>query len=268
MNRGEALPHWRCSGSDMTSISPERSDSESLPEISVVLPAHNEELLLESTVASVSAGLNRRGFGYEIIVIENGSTDATPTIAKRLAGENPRLRIIGHHVGDYGEALYQGIRASRAPIIATFDVDLFDFGFFDLAMQSLNNENADIVIASKRAKGAQDQRPPIRRVLTFGFMMVLRALVDLRVTDAHGMKLLRGAMIVPITDRCVMRGSLFDVELIVRASKEDARIIEIPVSVRELRPPRTGIVLRILESLQGAVRLRAILNADEKRNNR
>lgn len=250
----------------MTTNNPESPRQEDLPEVSVVLPAHNEELLLAGTVASISAELIRRGLRYEIIVVENGSTDATPAIARNLAEQDAHLRVISYHIGDYGEALYQGILASRAAIIATFDVDLFDFGFFDLAMRSLNSESADIVIASKRAKGASDKRPPIRRVLTFGFMVLLRALVDLRVTDAHGMKLLRRSVVVPIAAHCSMRGSLFDVELVVRASKLGTHIIEIPVSVRELRPPRSGIIHRSLESLHGAVRLRSILKADEEAN--
>ncbi len=245
----------------MTSTPSEHSRPADLPEVSVVLPAHNEELLIESTVATVQAELEQRKLAYEIILVENGSTDETPAIAEKLARANPLVRVVRYHVGDYGEALYRGIRASLAPIVITFDVDLFDFAFFDLAMRSLEDDGADIVIASKRARGANDRRPAIRRFLTFGFMMVLRALVDLRVTDAHGMKLLRGEVAVPISDHCVMRGSLFDVELIVRASKAGAHIVEIPVTVRELRPPRTGIVRRTLESLRVAIRLRAILNA-------
>jgi len=238
-------------------------EPELLPEVSVVLPTHNEELLLANTVATITTELARRGLHYEIIVVENGSTDATPAIAKELADEMPELRVVVHQVGDYGEALYLGIRAARAPVITTFDVDLFDFGFFDLALSSLRNNHADIVIASKRAKGARDRRPPIRRVLTFGFMIMLRVLVDLRVTDAHGMKLLQGPVANSTAERCVMRGSLFDVELVIRATKMGARIVEIPVSVRELRPPRTGIVQRTLESLIGAIRLRSILKAEQ-----
>ncbi len=248
----------------MTLIGSGRSGSDDPPQVSVVLPAHNEQLLIESTAATVSAELERRKVTYEIIVVENGSTDETPAISRRLAKDLAQLRVIEYHSGDYGEALYRGIRSALAPIIVTFDVDLFDFDFFDAAMRSLTEDHADIVIASKRAKGAKDRRPAIRRILTFGFMMILRALVGLRVTDAHGMKLLRGALVLPIADACVMRGSLFDVELIVRSAQAGARIVELPVTVRELRPPRTGIVQRTFESLKGAVRLRAILRASER----
>lgn len=248
----------------MTSTGANEMPTETPLQVSVVLPAHNEQLLLESTVTTVIEELNRRHLAYEIIVVENGSTDATPQIAHRLALECRQLRVIVHQVGDYGEALYQGIQAARAPIVTTFDVDLFDFHFFDLAIERLNKDNADVIIASKRAKGAKDRRPPIRRILTFGFMIVLKSLVDLGVSDAHGMKLLRRSVVGPICGHCVMRGSLFDVELVVRASKAGLRIIEIPVSVRELRPPRTGVVLRTVESLKGAVRLRSVLNAERR----
>lgn len=228
-------------------------------EIAVVLPAHNEELLLANTVRSVIEELERRELAGEVIVVENGSTDQTSAIAERIANEHPRVRVLSYPFGDYGEALYRGICAAHASYVATFDVDLFDFTFFDLALEDLRNGRSDIVIASKRAKGAKDRRPPIRRLLTFGFTTLLRILVGLRVSDAHGMKILKKQTVTSIVDSCVMRGSLFDVELVVRAMRNGLQVSEIPVTVRELRPPRTGIARRSAESLRGAIRLREIL---------
>jgi polyisoprenyl-phosphate glycosyltransferase len=57
------------------------------PALTVVLPAHNEAGMLEDAVREVTAGLRERGSSFEIVVVENGSTDDTATIANRLAGE-------------------------------------------------------------------------------------------------------------------------------------------------------------------------------------
>lgn len=231
-------------------------------DISIVIPAHNEQLLLASTVGSIASALVERVLSYELIVVENGSSDATASIAQKLSTANAAIKVLSLSESDYGEALFTGITAARAPIVATFDVDLYDTGFLDLALRELDTGAADVVIASKRAKGAKDRRPPIRRILTFGFAMLLQMLVDLRVSDAHGMKVFRRDAIARIAQECAMRGSLFDVEMIVRATKRELRLVEIPVSVRELRPPRTGIVKRSVESLNGALQLRRILRSE------
>src|SRR5580658_3813217 len=63
-------------------------------EISVVLPAHNEVELLSSTVLNIAGGLDERGIDYEIIVVENGSSDDTLQIARLLSAQVLHLRIV------------------------------------------------------------------------------------------------------------------------------------------------------------------------------
>ena len=76
------------------------------------MPAHNEAGYLETAVTDVEEGLRARGQEHEILVVENGSTDDTLAIARRLADELPAVRVLTRAVADYGAALRDGILAA------------------------------------------------------------------------------------------------------------------------------------------------------------
>ena len=78
------------------------------PAVTVVLPAHNEAEMLEESVREVATGLRERGREFEIVVVENGSSDDTAAIALRLAGDFPELRTLSLPEPDYGRALRAG----------------------------------------------------------------------------------------------------------------------------------------------------------------
>lgn len=231
-------------------------------ELSVVLPAHNELALLGSTVTNLLTGLDERSLRYEILIVENGSNDGTLQLARVLAAQLPALRVISLPRGDYGAALAAGFRAATGELVVNFDVDYYDFAFLDAARAALAAGGCEIVLASKRAPGATDRRPLVRRVLTAGFTALLRAAVGLGVSDAHGMKVLRRASLLGVVEACQLRGSLFDVELVVRAGRAGLAAREIPAAVIERRPPRTSILRRSFESALGVAKLRRLLAAE------
>lgn len=65
--------------------------------------------------------------------------------------------------------------------------------------------------------------------------------------------------VVPLIEQTVLRGSLFDVELVLRASRAGLAVVELPATVRERRPPRTSVARRTVESAVGLVRLRLLV---------
>ena len=81
--------------------------------LSVVMPAHNEAGYLETAVREVDEGLRARGHELEILVVENGSTDDTLAIGRRLAEALPSVLVSTRPVADYGAALRDGILAAR-----------------------------------------------------------------------------------------------------------------------------------------------------------
>jgi glycosyltransferase involved in cell wall biosynthesis len=228
--------------------------------LSIVMPAHNEAGYLETAVREIDKGVRARDHEYEILVVENGSTDDTLAIGQRLADELPAVRVSTRAVADYGAALRDGILAARGDLIVTFDVDYYDLGFVDDALALLTGDAPSaIVVGSKRAPGARDHRPWPRQLVTTVFSLLLRAVFSLSVSDTHGMKAMRRVDVEPILERCRFRSDLFDTELVIRSQRAGLPIAELPVTAQERRPSRTPIWKRVPRTLVGMIELRLTL---------
>jgi len=234
--------------------------------ISVVVPAHNEAGWLASSVHRIADGLRARGTPFEIVVVENGSTDRTAEVARSLRSDVVELNVLTLPQADYGQALRTGVLSARGELIAIFDVDFVDLDFLDAAVARLSEgpDRADIVVGAKRGPGAHDRRPLGRRLVTAVFSTMLRLGFGLGVPDTHGIKAMRRDTLQPIADRCRFGTDLFDTELILRAERAGLRVAAIPVTVREERPSRSPIARRALRTVVGLVRLRAALRRSER----
>jgi glycosyltransferase AglD len=228
--------------------------------ISVVMPAHNEAGYLKTAVREVSEGIRARGHDLEVLVVENGSTDDTLAIARDLADELPHVRVSSRAVADYGAALRDGVLAATGDFVVTFDVDYYDLGFVDDALALLSHAAPPaIVVGSKRAPGARDQRPWPRRFVTAVFSWLLRFGFSLSVSDTHGMKAMRRAAVDPLLRLCRFRTDLFDTELVIRTQRAGLPLAELPVIAQERRPSRTPIWRRVPRTLVGLIELRLTL---------
>jgi len=227
--------------------------------LSVVLPAHNEAQLLEGAVGDLVKALRDRGESFELVIVENGSTDGTRSIADRISADTREVRVVSLPLADYGAAVARGFAETGGDVVVHFDVDYVDLGFLDKGVAIIDAGVAGIVLASKRLRGATDRRPLSRRVLTAGFTFAMRALLQVPVTDAHGMKVLSRAQTASAASACTMTGALYDVELVLRASRAGVRVAELPADVSEIRPPRTPVWQRSIESATGLLRLRVLL---------
>jgi glycosyltransferase involved in cell wall biosynthesis len=227
-----------------------------MPQVSVVMPAHNEEHFVGPAVREVAAGLTGRGLSFEILVVENGSSDDTATVAKALTTEVSQLRPLSFPAPDYGRSLRAGFLAAEGDIVVNFDVDYFDLDFLDQALAALADPDVSIVIGTKRAPGSEDARPLPRRIVTAGFTTILRLGFGLRASDTHGMKALRREAVLALVEAARFGTDLFDTEVVIQAERAGLRIAEIPVRVEERRPSRTPIARRAARTLVGLARLR------------
>jgi glycosyltransferase involved in cell wall biosynthesis len=211
--------------------------------------------------------LRARVLDFELLVVENGSTDGTRDIARSLTGKYPNVRVVSLPVANYGAALREGLIGSRGEFVVTFDVDYYELGFVDqaLALLEAGDEAPAIVVASKRAPGSRDERPWPRRFVTAIFGWMLRTGFSLSVSETHGMKAMRRAPVEELVRRCRFASDLFDTELTIRSERAGLSVAEVPARTEERRPSRTSIWRRVPRTLAGLVDLRITLWREARR---
>jgi glycosyltransferase involved in cell wall biosynthesis len=224
--------------------------------ISVVMPAHNEQDYLGPAVTAVVAGLHERGATFEVIVVENGSTDATWAEAEALSEGNPEVTAMQAPRADYGRALRDGFLEAKGDVVVNFDVDFVDLEFLDQATSLIDRSGCAIVVGSKRSPGAKDNRAPARQLITSVYSGILRHGFGMGISDTHGVKAIRRTAALPLVETCRFGKDIFDTELILRAERSGLVVREIPVTVTELRPARSSIARRIPRTLMGLILLR------------
>jgi len=233
------------------------------PSVTIVIPVHNEAEFMPGALPRLFAELEGIEGEFDIIVAENGSTDATAALAGDIARTEPRLRVLRLPAPNYGAAMRAGFAEATGEWVVNFDIDYFSGDFLRAAL-ALADE-ADIVLASKRAPGAKDERSMVRRLGTFGFNLLLKLLFRSAVSDTHGMKMIRGAIVREVTPRVISNLDLFDTELVIRAERAGARIREVPAKVEELRATRSSFLKRVPRTLKGLWRIRRELAKEASR---
>ncbi len=226
-------------------------------DLSIVIPAHNEAAIIRETTVTVVDGLRKRPWTFEVIIVENGSSDDTAAQANTLAAEYPEVEARSRPHGDYGLALREGFLRARGAVVSNFDADFYDLDFLDRAVPLvIDPAGPVIVVGTKRGAGSQDHRAIVRKVVTRTFSTLLRIAFGLRVSDTHGVKAMRHDALIGLVDDCKFGKDLFDTELVLRAERAGLGTAELPVVVDEHRPPRESILHRIPRAVIGLIRMR------------
>lgn len=225
------------------------------PSLTIVIPVHNEAGFVGHAIARLEAELS--GLDYVLYLVENGSVDGTGAEVEALAARYTWLEALRMPNADYGAALREGFRRSDTDWMVAFDIDYFSRRFIDQVMAEAGR--ADIVLASKRDPGADDQRGMLRRLGTRVFNLLLRGLFGSGVTDTHGMKAVSRKVLDDVLPHVKSTEDLFDTELVLRAERAGYRIAEVPAVVEEIRPARSSYLKRVPRTLVGLLRLRRML---------
>jgi glycosyltransferase involved in cell wall biosynthesis len=229
------------------------------PEISIVIPIHNEEGILSAAVHDLLAKMPRLGRTFEIILAENGSADGTIEAATSLSEEHPEVTTFSAPAPDYGLALREGIERARGRYVMCDEIDICDVGFYTRALELLDGGRADLVVGSKVMAGAFDRRPFSRRAATHVINGLLRILLGFKGTDTHGLKAFRREALLDVARRCIVNRDLFASELVIRAERGGVRVAEIPITIVEKRPPSIDLVRRVPAVIKGLARLVAAI---------
>jgi glycosyltransferase involved in cell wall biosynthesis len=225
------------------------------PEVSIVVPVHDEEGILHAAVVDLRDRLEGCGFRWELWLAENGSRDATVAVGRELSERHPEVRLFSIGEPNYGRALREGILRAEGDIVICDEIDLCDADFHRRAVELLRGGDADMVIGSKLAPGAEDRRPGYRHAASMLYNGLLRVLFGFRGTDTHGLKAFRRDALLPVVERCVVDRDVFASELVIRAWREGLRVREIPLRLVEKRPPSIHLARRVPAVLKNLAKL-------------
>ena len=225
------------------------------PVLSVIVPVYNEASFVPDALPRLIDAVESVGVSYEIHLIENGSTDGTADVAKQHA--NDHVKVSSLTEPDYGAAMRHGFLEAAGEWVVNFDIDYFSANFLEVVISQ--PDSVDLVIGSKRDPASQDRRPPIRRLATRVFNLLLRYILESEVSDTHGMKGFRRPLVASVTPEVLSTKDLFDTELVIRAERAGYRIVEVPVVVEEIREAKSSLIRRAPRTVAGLFEIRRSL---------
>jgi glycosyltransferase involved in cell wall biosynthesis len=196
--------------------------------LSYFFPAHNEEANVAAMVEEALATLPELADTFEIIAVDDGSRDATASIAEGLAARHPGVvRLVGHPVNlGYGAAVRTGLGAARYDLIAFTDGDR-QFRVADIGRLTARLASADApdVVVGFRIRRAD---PLVRTLYARAYRLANRLFFGLRVTDVDcACKLFRREALDSL--RVESGGAFFSAELLVKLQAAGRRVVEVGV---------------------------------------
>lgn len=203
--------------------------------VSIIIPVHNEVQIIKRNLERIIKTAKQLFIDYQIIIAEDGSTDGTDTIIKKLTQTEPH--IIHLHFDNRlgkGQAIKHAIKIAKGKIITFMDADLAtSLKHLPQLVQTIQKEFT-MAIGSRAIKGSQVKRPPIRRIASKIYNLIVRTLFNDGIHDHQcGFKAFNRDYILPILNEVKDNEFFFDTELIIKTKKKGHNIKEIPVKWEE-----------------------------------
>ncbi|MGL6074218.1 MAG: glycosyltransferase family 2 protein [Fimbriiglobus sp.] len=202
-------------------------------ELSLVIPAYNEAEGIAEALAEAVMVLREHFTRFEILAVDDGSTDGTWPEIVSMAAQYPEIVPLRHARNQgYGAALRLGFQRAQAERVAFTDADQ-QFHLGDLTILCSMTENADIAVGYRQAR----QDPWRRRFLSWGYNHLARLWLGTQVRDVDcALKVFRRPALKQLLP--ISRGFFVNTEMLSRATRIGLRIVETPVTHR---PRRAGV---------------------------
>ncbi len=205
---------------------------ETFQKLSVFYPMWNEEDYIERALAFgqqacqqlLDEGVIR---DYELIVVDDASTDRTPEIADRLAADDERIRVVHHRVNrKLGGAMKTGFAEATGDLVLYTDADLpFDMAELHRAVRLLREYEVDIISAYRFDRTGEGS---LRTIYTWVYNGLIKALFGVRIRDINfAFKLCRRRIFEHVT--LASEGSFIDAELIIRSTRLGFEVMQMGV---------------------------------------
>lgn len=217
-----------------------------IKEISVFFPSYNEEKSLTATVEKAVAVLKISFERWEIVIVDDGSTDGTAAVAAALAQKYHEIRVVTHKRNrGYGAAFRSGITQCRFSWIAFTDADgQFNFSEISDFLKKQEETGADLVIGYYLRRAV----PFYRKLNSFLWQLIIYLFFGLKVRDIDcGFKLFSKKVIEAIPSLESERGAFISTEFLVKAKKAGFKLVELGVTHYPRRAGQaTGAQLNVI----------------------
>ncbi len=222
------------------------------PSVSLVIPMFNEELNIEHAVSASLESLEKYARDYEVLIVNDASTDASPRIAESLAANNPHIRVLHHEQNrKLGGTIRTGFAAAKMDLVFYMDADIpFDPDVLGRAIRAMNLTGADMIAAYRHDRKMEGLK---RAIYTTIYNCLIGILFGWPHRDINfSFKLMKRHVLEAIELRS--EGSLIDAELVVKAKNRGFTIQQIgidyfPRTRGESHLASFGVVLKILREL-------------------
>ena len=229
--------------------------------MSIVIPAYNEEKRIAGSLLETCAYMNDFGMEYEIIVVDDGSSDGTGRIVDHIAKDIRNVGLVRYEMNrGKGHALRTGVLATKGDLILVMDADLSTpMDELRKLMPYLSDGGFDIAIGS-RALALSDiiiKQPWWRRGMGKTFNKIVKALVIGGFSDTQcGFKLFKGEIARSLFGEAKIDRFAYDVEILALAKKKGFGIKEVPIRWINSPESRVDPVKDSLQMLADLVRIR------------
>ncbi len=199
---------------------------------SVIVPAYNEGAIIKESLLKIRETLAPHISSYEIIAVDDGSSDNTKDEILMISEENPEIVYAGYEVNrGKGGAVRHGVEVAKGDIIGFIDADL-DISPDHLVRYFRHMEESSCVIGSKMHKESKLDYPPLRKFVSLGYYVILKVLFGMNIKDTQtGIKLYRSSVLKKVAPKLRVKGYAFDIEVLALCAHEGAVIEEMPVEI-------------------------------------
>lgn len=205
--------------------------------VSVVVPVHNEVSALENCLNKLVPSIEKITKNYEILIAEDGSTDGTYELAKKIASKYEKISLLhsDKKLGR-GAALTRAFKLAKGKIVLYMDVDLAThLSALPKLIEKIEN-GYDFAIGSRLSKNSNCKRSILREIASRGYNALGRILFPTNLSDLQcGFKAFNRTKLLEIIDDVESKHWFWDTELLIRAKRKEYKIAQVPVKWQEGR---------------------------------
>ncbi len=215
------------------------------PRVSIVVPVYNGFSFLGRCIDELHLRLTRSVYDWELLIAEDGSTDGTKELCRKLKERYPDVKFLQEDLRlGRGESLRRTLQLATGDILLYSDVDMStDLRHIGQLIDCIR-KGADIVTGSRYLPGSWAERGLVRLFASRSYNALVRMTLGSRLTDHQcGFKAFRRSAILALMPKTKANHWFWDTEILIRAQHEGYRIVEIPVRWQETEPGKTTVRL-------------------------